>query len=131
MRTRFTTLTPMTGVLVMNPTTEHVGSLTVSGERVHVYSLAYTGGVTPAHAPIGDVPKKDEAAGWLLPYRDSSVLAARSAPARLSAAVAASRSVVSRSVVSRSPMSISAIASPACGGVTSVTFWPSAVYTPI
>ncbi len=48
------------GMLVMNPTTEHVGSLTVGGERVHVYSLAYTGGITPAHAPIGDFPKQEE-----------------------------------------------------------------------
>jgi exonuclease SbcD len=48
------------GLLVLNPAAEHVGSLDLAGERVHVYSLAYTGGITPAARPLSDFPRLDE-----------------------------------------------------------------------
>ena len=48
------------GVLVMNPTPEHVATFNLKGESVYIYSLAYTGGVTPAHEPLADFPHTGE-----------------------------------------------------------------------
>lgn len=45
------------GVLVMNPIPAHVTTLFVAGDPVHVYSLAYTGGITPASEPLRDLPR--------------------------------------------------------------------------
>lgn len=47
------------GLLVTNPTAEHVGTLELAGEKVFIYSLAYTGGVTPAERPLTDFPRLD------------------------------------------------------------------------
>ncbi|MDQ3397564.1 MAG: DNA repair exonuclease [Deinococcota bacterium] len=44
------------GVLVTNALPAHVTTLRVGGEAVHLYSLAYTGGVTPAREPLKDFP---------------------------------------------------------------------------
>lgn len=48
------------GVLVQNPLPEHVVTLTVAGCAVHIYSLAYTGGVTPVGSPLQTFPRLDE-----------------------------------------------------------------------
>ena len=48
------------GILVRNPLPDHVTTVEVGGLPVHVYSLAYTGGVTPAHAPLTRFPRLDE-----------------------------------------------------------------------
>ena len=48
------------GVLVQNPLPAHVATLTVAGQPVHVYSLAYTGGLTPVGAPLATFPRLDE-----------------------------------------------------------------------
>lgn len=53
------------GVLVQNPHPEPVAELAVQGEACHVYSLAYTGGLTRAAVPLASFPKK-EAPGWHL-----------------------------------------------------------------
>ena len=48
------------GLLVTDPNPAHVATLTVQGERVHLYSLAYTGGVTQTDPPINRFPRLDE-----------------------------------------------------------------------
>jgi len=48
------------GVLVTNPLPAEVARLDVAGEVLHVVSLAYTGGVTPASAPLRDFPRSGE-----------------------------------------------------------------------
>ncbi|QIA26775.1 DNA repair exonuclease [Thermaerobacter sp. PB12/4term] len=48
------------GVLVQNPLPEPVATLAVAGFPVHIYSLAYTGGVTPAGSPLTAFPRLDE-----------------------------------------------------------------------
>ncbi|MBE3598786.1 MAG: DNA repair exonuclease [Limnochordaceae bacterium] len=48
------------GVLVQHPFPAHVTTLTVAGVPVHVYGLAYTGGLTPAQRPLTQFPKPDE-----------------------------------------------------------------------
>lgn len=47
------------GVLVQNPMPEHVGTITVKGVPVHVYGLAYTGGLTRTRPPIAEFPRLD------------------------------------------------------------------------
>ncbi|WP_374713305.1 DNA repair exonuclease, partial [Symbiobacterium terraclitae] len=47
------------GLLVTNPNPAHVASLTVQGAAVHLYSLAYTGGVTQTQPPVNRFPKVD------------------------------------------------------------------------
>ncbi|MEX2535307.1 MAG: DNA repair exonuclease [Trueperaceae bacterium] len=47
------------GLLVINPLAEHVGTFELGGEKVFLYSLAYTGGVTPAHRPLAGFPRLD------------------------------------------------------------------------
>lgn len=53
------------GVLVQNPRPELVTRLEVQGETCHIYSLAYTGGLTPAAQPLAGFPRQ-EAPGWHL-----------------------------------------------------------------
>jgi exonuclease SbcD len=48
------------GRLVLNPTAEHVATLDLAGEKVFIYSLAYTGGVTPASRPLAEFPRLPE-----------------------------------------------------------------------
>lgn len=48
------------GVLVQNPLPDHVVTLAIGDTPVHIYSLAYTGGVTPAGVPLRDFPRRDE-----------------------------------------------------------------------
>ena len=45
------------GLLVTNPHARHVLTLELGGENLFIYSLAYTGGVTPAHRPLADFPR--------------------------------------------------------------------------
>lgn len=47
------------GVLVQNPMPAHVATLDVHGTPVHVYGLAYTGGLTRARPPISEFPRLD------------------------------------------------------------------------
>lgn len=51
------------GILVQNPNPEHVVTLDVSGEKCHIYSLAYTGGLTKTDPPIQEFPRIDKP-GW-------------------------------------------------------------------
>lgn len=44
------------GTLITNPLPRHVTTLELGSESVHVYSLAYTGGVTPVQRPLSDFP---------------------------------------------------------------------------
>lgn len=53
------------GVLVRNPRPELAARLEVQGETCHIYSLAYTGGLTPTAAPLAEFPRQ-EAPGWHL-----------------------------------------------------------------
>ncbi|WPD19790.1 DNA repair exonuclease [Thermaerobacter composti] len=48
------------GVLVRNALPDRVATLTVAGTPVHLYGLAYTGGITPAGVPLADFPRADE-----------------------------------------------------------------------
>lgn len=48
------------GYLVTNPAFDLAASFEVRGERVHVYSLAYTGGVTPTERPLAHFPRTSE-----------------------------------------------------------------------
>ncbi|MEW6046680.1 MAG: hypothetical protein AB1609_09395 [Bacillota bacterium] len=48
------------GVLVQNPVPEHVSTLSVAGIPVHVYSLAYTGGLTPTRSALARFPRIGE-----------------------------------------------------------------------
>lgn len=48
------------GVLVTRPMPGPIASLRVAGEDVHLYGLAYTGGVTPANEPLRDFPRSQE-----------------------------------------------------------------------
>ncbi|HEY8551947.1 MAG TPA: DNA repair exonuclease [Thermaerobacter sp.] len=48
------------GILVRNALPDFVATLTVAGTPVHLYGLAYTGGVTPAGAPLAEFPRRDE-----------------------------------------------------------------------
>lgn len=48
------------GVLVQNPMPEKVASLAVKGTTLHVYSLAYTGGLTRVSPPLTNFPREDE-----------------------------------------------------------------------
>lgn len=49
------------GVLVQNPSPAHVVTLDVGGTPVHVYSLAYTGGLTRTSPPIDFFPRLGKA----------------------------------------------------------------------
>ncbi|MHB1419726.1 MAG: metallophosphoesterase family protein, partial [Bacillota bacterium] len=51
------------GILVRNPRPALVAKIDVQGERCYVYSLAYTGGITPTATPLADFPRMD-AVGW-------------------------------------------------------------------
>lgn len=44
------------GVLVQNPNPALAATLDIEGTRYHIYSLAYTGGLTRASAPLADFP---------------------------------------------------------------------------
>lgn len=48
------------GLLVQNPMPEKVAALDVKGTTLHVYSLAYTGGLTRLNPPLTDFPREDE-----------------------------------------------------------------------
>jgi len=48
------------GLLVTNPNPSHVATLSVQGMPVHIYSLAYTGGITQTQPPIDRFPRVDE-----------------------------------------------------------------------
>ena len=48
------------GVLVQNPSPAHVTTLDVGGTPVHVYSLAYTGGLTRTSPLIDSFPRLDQ-----------------------------------------------------------------------
>ncbi|MHB1127008.1 MAG: metallophosphoesterase family protein [Bacillota bacterium] len=51
------------GILVRNPRPALVAELEVQGEKCYIYSLAYTGGLTPTTTPLADFPRLDTA-GW-------------------------------------------------------------------
>jgi DNA repair exonuclease SbcCD nuclease subunit len=53
------------GVLVENPHPEAVARLDVGGETCHLYSLAYTGGITRAATPLSTFPRR-AGPGWHL-----------------------------------------------------------------
>lgn len=48
------------GVLIQNPMPAHVETLDINGTSVHVYGLAYTGGLTRTRPPIEKFPRLDE-----------------------------------------------------------------------
>lgn len=48
------------GILVTNPHPAHVARLEAQGETVHLYSLAYTGGITQTQPAISQFPRLDE-----------------------------------------------------------------------
>lgn len=48
------------GVLVQNAMPEHVHTFHINGTHVHVYGLAYTGGLTRVRPPIEQFPRVDE-----------------------------------------------------------------------
>lgn len=48
------------GLLVTRPLPGHVASLDVGDTQVHLYGLAYTGGITPATQPLHDFPHTGE-----------------------------------------------------------------------
>ncbi len=48
------------GILVTNPLPELVASVPIGGDTLHLVSLAFTGGVTPARAPLRDFPTVEE-----------------------------------------------------------------------
>lgn len=48
------------GILIQNPMPDHVASFDVKGTPVHVYGLAYTGGLTRLQPPLTDFPRLDE-----------------------------------------------------------------------
>lgn len=60
------------GVLVTNPTFDLAASLEVRGERLHLYSLAYTGGVTPTERPLAGF-QRTAAAGYHIAVLHGSV----------------------------------------------------------
>lgn len=45
------------GVLITFPHPAHVATLQVAGQTVHVYGLAYTGGITRTRPPIAEFPR--------------------------------------------------------------------------
>ncbi len=47
------------GVLITSPQPAHVASLSLSDEDVHLYGVAYTGGITSAEQPLRDLPRLD------------------------------------------------------------------------
>lgn len=47
------------GVLVREHTPSHIASLKVREEEVHIYSVAYTGGLTRCDKPLADLPRRD------------------------------------------------------------------------
>lgn len=47
------------GVLIRDPMPAHVETLRVGNTSVHVYGLAYTGGITRTHPPLRDFPRVD------------------------------------------------------------------------
>lgn len=51
------------GLLVQNPSPALVSTMEINGETCHIYSLAYTGGITPTAVPLADFPR-NEAPGW-------------------------------------------------------------------
>ncbi len=48
------------GLLVTNPHPAHVATIEAQGETVHLYSLAYTGGVTQTRPAIRQFPRLDQ-----------------------------------------------------------------------
>ncbi|HEY8424610.1 MAG TPA: DNA repair exonuclease [Limnochordales bacterium] len=48
------------GLLVQSPVPVHARTVTVGGVPVHVYGLAYTGGLTPTREPLAQFPRVDE-----------------------------------------------------------------------
>ncbi|MDD3654546.1 MAG: metallophosphoesterase [Desulfotomaculaceae bacterium] len=55
------------GILVTNPMPEHCLSHTIQGTPVHIYSLAYTGGLTKTAAALDVFPRLAEPGYWRLP----------------------------------------------------------------
>ena len=49
------------GLLVTEPWPAHVASLELGGETVHLYGMAYTGGVTATGLPVRDFPRLEQA----------------------------------------------------------------------
>ncbi len=47
------------GILVQNAMPEHVGSLVIHGETIHVYSMAYTGGLTQVSGRLSAFPRQE------------------------------------------------------------------------
>jgi DNA repair protein SbcD/Mre11 len=45
------------GLLVTEPAPAHLATLELGGETVHLYGMAYTGGVTAADLPVRDFPR--------------------------------------------------------------------------
>jgi len=48
------------GLLVTEPWPAHVASLDIAGETVHLYGMAYTGGVTAAELPVREFPRLEQ-----------------------------------------------------------------------
>lgn len=47
------------GLLIENPNMQKVATLRCRGTPVHIYSLAYTSGLTRTHPPLADFPRPD------------------------------------------------------------------------
>lgn len=48
------------GLLVSEPLPAHLTSLDLGGERLHLYGMAFTGGVTPQDRPLREFPRLEE-----------------------------------------------------------------------
>ena len=48
------------GILVRNPSPQHVATVEVGGAALHIYSLAYTGGITKTSPPISEFPRTSD-----------------------------------------------------------------------
>jgi len=48
------------GLLVTEPWPAHVATLDIGGETVHLYGMAYTGGVSVANLPVRDFPRLEQ-----------------------------------------------------------------------
>jgi len=81
------------GLLVTNPAPGHTGTLTISGTPVHVYGVAYTGGVTDARQPMRAFPPRQGEGFHLAVFHgtltESARLGERSLPLSPSALAAA------------------------------------------
>jgi len=65
------------GLLVTEPWPAHVASLDLAGEAVHLYGMAYTGGVTAAGLPVRDFPRLEQPGVHIAAFHGALGAAAR------------------------------------------------------